>query len=313
MPLEKKPFIIFDTDMDTDCDDAGALAILYEYVKRGKAELLGIIADSVSPYAAACCEALGKFYGVERPVGAVSSSEYLESSRLARYRKHSERIEKSNGYNRIIAESIGKRDGDYPSAASVYRRLLANAPDGSVTVVCVGLLTALAQLLQSEGDEISPLCGRELMRRKVEKVVSMGEPYAKNINFNWDMDGEGAKVFLTDCPVPVFVSSYGAEIVTGASLSCRLADNHLLRRIYEIYLQGEGKGRASWDLLAVLYALEPNTPYLKAVDRGDCRYQESFPHACWQGAGTRGDRDLVLQKSVEETAAYLERLLVERS
>ena len=35
------PLIIFDTDMDTDCDDAGALAILYEYVKRQKAELLG--------------------------------------------------------------------------------------------------------------------------------------------------------------------------------------------------------------------------------------------------------------------------------
>ncbi len=30
----EKPLIIFDTDMDTDCDDVGALAILYEYVKK---------------------------------------------------------------------------------------------------------------------------------------------------------------------------------------------------------------------------------------------------------------------------------------
>ena len=31
-----QPVIIFDTDMDTDCDDAGALAILLEYAKKDK-------------------------------------------------------------------------------------------------------------------------------------------------------------------------------------------------------------------------------------------------------------------------------------
>ena len=46
---EKKPLILFDTDMDTDYDDAGALALLLEYVKKGKADLLGLLPTRLPP------------------------------------------------------------------------------------------------------------------------------------------------------------------------------------------------------------------------------------------------------------------------
>ena len=39
--MENKPIIIFDTDMDTDCDDAGALLMLINAHLRGDASLLG--------------------------------------------------------------------------------------------------------------------------------------------------------------------------------------------------------------------------------------------------------------------------------
>ena len=64
--MERKPIIIFDTDMDTDVDDAGALAILLSYVKQGRAALLGILADGPDRYAAAACEALCRRCGYAR-------------------------------------------------------------------------------------------------------------------------------------------------------------------------------------------------------------------------------------------------------
>ena len=39
----------------------------------------------------------------------------------------------------------------------VYRRVLAQQPDSSVTLVTVGFLTNLRNLLQSEPDALSPL------------------------------------------------------------------------------------------------------------------------------------------------------------
>ena len=38
--------IIFDTDMGSDCDEVGALALLNVYAKKGKAEIPGCIYSS---------------------------------------------------------------------------------------------------------------------------------------------------------------------------------------------------------------------------------------------------------------------------
>jgi hypothetical protein len=50
--------IIFDTDMGSDCDDAGALAVLHVYADRGLAEIVGCIYSSGKvPYGAGVVEA----------------------------------------------------------------------------------------------------------------------------------------------------------------------------------------------------------------------------------------------------------------
>ena len=35
--------IIFDTDMNSDVDDVGALAVLHSYIRKGRAELLAVV------------------------------------------------------------------------------------------------------------------------------------------------------------------------------------------------------------------------------------------------------------------------------
>ena len=144
-PSFEKQHIIFDTDMDTDCDDAGAFAMLLEAHSAGKAELIGVIADSICRYAAPCCDAMAQYYEVTVPVGTVYSDDYMDSeadiARFSAYRKHSAKCQSTGkAYNRLLADKSGKVDRDFPAASETYRKLLAKAKDSSVTILCVGFL-----------------------------------------------------------------------------------------------------------------------------------------------------------------------------
>ncbi|MBR3942241.1 MAG: nucleoside hydrolase [Clostridia bacterium] len=269
--MENKPLIIFDTDMDTDCDDAGALAMLLHAHTQNKIELLGMIADSANRYAAPCCEAIAKSYGVSVSVGAIYADE-CTGERFEAYLAHSKSCaEKGMDYNRVFAEEIGKIDRDYESAVTVYRKLLANAKEKSVTVLCVGMLTAISAVLQYEADEISPLSGIAMFKQKVEKVITMGNP-EKIPDFNWGMDAVATEIFFRLCPVPIYISAEGREVITGEHLSKALPETNLVRRAYEQWLGKPDCGRASWDLIASLFAINPKTQYLTATPLGDCVY-----------------------------------------
>ena len=324
-----KPLIIFDTDMDTDCDDAGALAILLQYVKQGRADLLGILTDAPDRYAAAACEAFCRHYGVSVPIGAVHDASYPtgEGTRFDRYRTHRERnLAPARRYTHLLAERVGKRDDEYPAAAKLYRRLLAGVEQGSVTIVCVGTLTAIDELLLTGPDEISPLSGVELVKQKVSRLVSMTNaawPEVVANNFNYDMYPLASARVTATCPAPIHASPDGARVVTGGSLSARLPAGHPLRLSYEMYNEGEGKGRSSWDLVALYYALEEGSPCFAVHPRGRLCYKADGLHTYWQppaasaGAGAgdplpdRADREVRLTIPDAEMAALLEELLVE--
>ncbi|MDZ7724498.1 MAG: hypothetical protein U5R06_17270 [candidate division KSB1 bacterium] len=64
--------IIFDTDMGSDCDDAGALALLHAYADQNKAEILGCVYTSGRvPYGAGVVQAINIACGRPAvPVGA---------------------------------------------------------------------------------------------------------------------------------------------------------------------------------------------------------------------------------------------------
>lgn len=69
---ENQEKIILDTDMGSDCDDVGALALLNEYSNTGNAEILGIIYSSGAiPYGVGIIDAINRYYdNHEIPIGA---------------------------------------------------------------------------------------------------------------------------------------------------------------------------------------------------------------------------------------------------
>ena len=65
-----------------------------------------------------------------------------------------------------------KSNADAENAVSLYRRLLAEA-DAPVDILEIGFLQVVADLLESEPDEISPKSGMDLVKEKVRKIWVM--------------------------------------------------------------------------------------------------------------------------------------------
>jgi len=312
--MNNKNCIIFDTDMDTDCDDVGAYAMVLEAHLQNKAELIGVIADSVCAYAAPCCEMIAKYYGVDVPIGTLHPDDYSSTpaviSRFLAYRNHSQNcLSAKRSYNFVFAEEIKKSHKDYPSAVSVYRKLLSESEDHSVTVLCVGMLTAITELLASEPDEISHLSGVALFDKKVTRVITMGNSVEVN-DFNWGMDAYATNQFFTLCPSPIYVSSDGAGVLTGDHLSFALPSVHPLKRAYEIWLRKPNCGRASWDLIAELYAIDPHTPYLRIEDFGDGFYSVEKKQFFRKNTGKENKKRIVINCDVSEMAEYLNKAML---
>jgi inosine-uridine nucleoside N-ribohydrolase len=256
--------IILDTDMDTDCDDASALAILHALANRGECSILGVVvsAPPVEPgvgVVRAVNHACGR---PNLPVGAASTSP--DDASWQSYQEHRRLLSKGlvegfQPFSQAVIKASGLKKKSAKDAVELYRSLLAKAPDSSVTICVIGTVNSLAQLLHSKADAISPLSGHELVAKKVEKLVSMAVtnfPFGYEA-FNWRMHFNSAVRVMHDWPTPVVVSSRGDHVLTGARF-CELAPpQHPVRIAYETFLAGQTSNRPSWDQIAVLIAVRP--------------------------------------------------------
>src|SRR3954469_11509673 len=73
MPAHSAPVdLLFDTDMMTDCDDAGAMAVLHALADRGECRILATVVSSAAPKAALAVEIINSYYGrPELPLGMI--------------------------------------------------------------------------------------------------------------------------------------------------------------------------------------------------------------------------------------------------
>jgi inosine-uridine nucleoside N-ribohydrolase len=137
-----------------------------------------------------------------------------------------------------------------------------------VTIVAVGPLANILNLLKSAPDGLSPLGGRDLLHRKVGRFVIMGGHFPQGRgewNFNGDMPGVTRDV-LAELEMPVVFSGYeiGDVIRTGAALN-QIDEATPLRIGYRAFseqapwmkerFRGEILDNASFDQTAVLYAV----------------------------------------------------------
>src|SRR5438045_6738826 len=131
--------VIFDSDMGPDYDDVGAITLLHAFADEGKANILTTIASTKYENVAAVFSVLNTYFKLPNIPVAVPKGEALE---LRDWQHWSDSVVKN--YPHAI-----NSNKDVPDAVTVYRRILSIQPDKSVTIITVGFLTNLKNLLQS--------------------------------------------------------------------------------------------------------------------------------------------------------------------
>lgn len=253
--------VIFDTDMGPDYDDVGAIALLHAFADQGDAEILATIASTKYEGVASVLNVLNTYFKKPNiPIGvpkgeAISTRDFQHwsDSLIAHY-----------------PHQI-KKNQEVPDAVALYRKVLARQADQSVTIVTVGFLTNIAELLKSSPDESSPLSGMELVKKKVKKLVSMAGKFPSGREFNVHEDVKAAQYVVEKWPKPLLLSGFeiGEKIKTGLPLIQNAAiQNSPVKDAYAISIplsEGDREGRMSWDQTAVLVAVKGHAPYYSLV------------------------------------------------
>lgn len=256
---QKQPSIkvIFDTDMGPDYDDVGAIAMLHSYADSGRIELLATIASSTYPRVVPVLSVLNTYFGRPNvPIGVPKGWAVTDA-------------DKQHWSDTLVARypHALRTNDDAPDAVGLYRQLLAAQPDRSVTVLTVGFLTNLANLLNSGPDTYSKLTGRQLISRKVKQLVSMAGKFPSGFEYNVFKDSTASKTVYADWPTPMLLSGFeiGEAIKTGLPLVQNTAiRNSPVQDVFRISIPqdtNDKQGRMSWDQTAVLVAVEGTSPY----------------------------------------------------
>ncbi len=257
-----KPKIIFDTDMGPDYDDIGAIAMLHALADRGECEILATVSCDRHPTIAPTIEVYNRYFNrPDIPIGVPG--------------KGSPDFTAPNNWNDTIVNAYAPelRNKDYPSAVSVYRKVLAAQPDNSVTMLTVGFLSNISDLLNSTPDEYSALNGVDLVKIKVKHLIAMAGGFPEGDEFNVNKDASASMQVFTKWPKPILFSGFeiGAKIFTGAKVA-QLGSHSPVAKGYEYNLKTYrpqiAKNRQSWDQTAVLIAIRNPQDYFYLSDPG---------------------------------------------
>lgn len=292
--------VILDTDMAGDCDDAGALAVLHALMDNGETELMAVMISSGAHHSAGVADAINTYYGrPDIPIGAYKG----------------DRETGAGLYTQQIAtgfpNDVYHRD-NVSDAVSLYRQILSEQPDNSVTIVTVGFLVNIEQLLKSGPDSHSTLNGLELISAKVNKLVSMAGKFPEGREFNFFRMADSSAYVSENWPLKWVLSGaeIGSTIRTGAKLFSETALYNPVREVYRLYV-GDGEDRYSWDQTAVLYAVRGLRDYWQIEENGLIEVRSSDGYNWWRTDVDKDHEYLLPQMPNAQLGKIIEDLMVQ--
>jgi inosine-uridine nucleoside N-ribohydrolase len=300
-----KPKIIFDTDMNSDCDDVGALAIVNALQKLGECALIacGVSVSAADPVNAV--DAINTWYGRgDVPIGRFAGNPTIE--------------ETSNSWTTYLKNNLPNDIGDgslVPSATEIYRQALADAADGSVVIIQVGFASNTYELLSSSADRISAMTGEELIKTKVARLVVMGGRYQRtgqSPEYNFQSDKTRANYVVANWPTPIFFigAENGDQTLSGNTLDDNTPSNNPVRVAYAQY--GSSNGRQSWDPITALYAVRGSAPLNSPLMReipGTNSVSASDGTNTWIPSVTGAHRRICQEKTTDQLETILNNLI----
>lgn len=252
--------IIFETDMGNDIDDALALDMLYKWDETKKIKLLAVMLNKMGEFPPQFIDVMNTWYGHKKvPIGLVGADN-PNISPGPNYTQLVSQLKDENGkplYKRSI-----KDYSKLTKSPELYRKLLEKAKDKSVTIVSVGFSTNLSLLLSTGPDKYSPLTGKELVEKKVDRLVTMAahmaDPNAQEFNVIGDL--KACQHVFEEWPTPLYTSAFelGIQVLypTKSILNdFTWAKHHPMVDAYKDYRKGL-EDSPTWDVTAALFAVD---------------------------------------------------------
>jgi hypothetical protein len=185
-------------------------------------------------------------------------------------------------------------------------------------IVTLGFLTNLKNLLDSPPDDVSPLNGEELVRRKVRLWTCMGGKFPNGLfpdgggEYNVGYDTFASVRAINDWPTRVVFSGFeiGAAIKTGERLR-DLPEESPVRAAYRLF--NGLQDRESWDQTAVLYAVRGARDYWAESGPGLNLMHARVPQGYndWLAASGARHRYLVEKMPPRELGRVIEDLMLQ--
>ena len=263
--------VILDCDMGSSTDDLFALMMLYRYMDMKRCNLIGVIVDRMGKANADIVDVLNNFYGYpDIPIGletrGIPNPHVFINYHNLPYARD---VDAKPMFKRTVGDN-----GTYMESYKLYRKLLAESPDKSVTIASIGFVTSLSRLLQSGPDEYSPLSGVDLVQRKVKEIYAMGGVFGDAVepDYNFKAAIDFSLKFFELWPKDVDIVFSPGEV--GDPLDYRpetvisdmdWTDLHPIKWAYQ-YLNCD-TGQKMWDPQAVINAVEGDALY-KLSPRG---------------------------------------------
>lgn len=290
--------VIFDTDFGPDYDDVGAITLLHGFADSGFIRILATVASSKHKNAAAAIDVFNTYFNrPEIPIGVVRGNAVALG-------------DKQHWTDSVISRYPHKvrNNEDAADALELYRKILASQPDHSVTIITVGFLTNLSNLLESGPDKYSKLNGTDLIKQKVAALVSMAGRFPSGKEFNLDQDAVSSEKVLKAWPGPILFSGFeiGQKIKTGLPLIYDDKIQHSpVKDVFAICIPlaaEDSVGRMSWDETAVFVAVKGWRNYYD-LQTGDCLIHSDGSDEWINGGGMKAH--LIEKKSPQEMATII--------
>ena len=292
--------VIFDTDIGNDVDDVLALSMLHALQSRGDCELLAVTITKPDPLAGPFVDAMNNFYhrpGI--PIGFTQANLKNEPSKFLPLAEAND-----DGKPRYAHQL--KTSADAPTATALLRKILSHEPDHSVVLIQVGYFSNLAALLDTAGDQYSPLTGRALVEQKVKLLSVMAGAFQKidgnahYLEYNVTQDLPAARKLGEAWPTPIVWSGFEIGIAVpfpAVSIERDFAyvPHHPAAEAYCLYNPPPHE-RPTWDLTAVLYGVLGDRGYFDLSETGRVTVEkDGFTRFTPEANGR--DRFLILKNS----------------
>jgi hypothetical protein len=232
--------IIIDTDMESDVDDVGAMAMMHALADAGETRILAVAVCAKNPWSTLCADRINTYFGrKDLPLGQLKGPG----------------VDRQSAYARKTSEEFpGTLDSadDAPDAVAVYRSTLAAQPDQSTVILTIGYTTNLRDLLMSGPDDHSELDGKSLVEKKVRLWVCMGGQFPKGREANIRWDTEASAEVIPAWPTEIIFAGWEIGNFDTGHKILDLPESNPVRRSYQLFGRIPHK---NWDQVAVLYAV----------------------------------------------------------